>query len=167
MGLILRLLRHGRTAWTDEGRYCGHRDIALNEAGRRSAMTLALEMREIDLVQTSDLRRCVETSSLAGLDAAPTSALREFDFGEIEGATWDDLEPATQNGLLAFDDFVAPGGESVADFAARIDAHIDTLPDGHHLLVTHGGVIRHLLRREGRDGRVAPGTWIDLAVSRR
>lgn len=167
MGLTLRLLRHGATDWSDAGRYCGLRDIDLNPDGRQAAAVLAIDHDEFDLVQTSDLRRCVETASLAGLDAVPTSALREFDFGEIEGRTWDELDAAMQDRLVAFDDFVAPGGDAVADFAARIDAHVAGLPDGRHLFVTHGGVIRYLLRREDQDRRVAPASWVDLEINRR
>ena len=89
---------------------------------------------------------------------------RAFDFGDLEGLRWDDLDNATRAGLLDFDGFVAPGGESVADFGARIDAFVDGLGPGHHLLITHGGVIRHLLRRAGSDSMVEPGSWRDIEI---
>ncbi|MEM8705368.1 MAG: histidine phosphatase family protein, partial [Actinomycetota bacterium] len=60
------------------------------------------------------------------------------------------------------DGFVAPGGESVVAFGARIDAFVAGLRPGRHLVIAHGGVIRHLLRRTGTDADVRPGTWRDL-----
>lgn len=159
----LRLVRHGETDWSTERRYTGHTDVPLNRAGVAQAETLrAIAEGPYDSTWCSDLTRCVETARLMGVDAAPTPALREFDFGEIEGKRWDELDEATQRGLLDFEGFVAPGGESVAEFGARIDAFVDDLGSGNHLLVVHGGVIRHLLRRTGLDADVRPGTWRDL-----
>lgn len=163
--LTLRLVRHGRTTWNDEHRYCGHADVPLSAAGREELVPLpATEYRS---VWSSDLRRCRDTATALGLRPVCTADLREFDFGEIEGATWDTLDATIRTALLDYESFAAPGGETVAEFAARVEGFVDSLPAGHHLLVTHGGVIQHLLWRAGDDRRVAPGEWIDLAISRR
>ena len=167
MELNLRLVRHGSTGWTAERRYTGHADLSLDWRGRTEAKALSEALcGRYDSVWTSDLQRCVETARLAGLEATPTSALREFDFGLLEGKTWDELEPATQSALAAFDGFQAPGGESVAAFGERIDCFVDSLVAGRHLLVTHGGVIRHLTRRAGEDKLVAPAGWCDLDIAK-
>ena len=166
--LTLRLVRHGETDWARDQRYTGHTDVPLNDTGTAQAMALRpLATEPFASVWCSDLARCVETARLMGVDATPTAALREFDFGEIEGRRWDDLDAATQAGLLAFDGFAAPGGESVVDFGIRIDTFVAGLGPGRHLLVTHGGVIRHQLRRLDRDERVDPGHWRDVVLRRR
>ena len=159
----LRLVRHGETDWSAERRYTGHSDVPLNAVGVAQAEALAsIAEGPYDSIWCSDLTRCVETARLMGVDAMPTPELREFDFGDLEGKRWDDLDELIRQGLLDFDGFVAPGGESVAEFGARIDAFVHDLGRGHHLLVVHGGVIRHLLRRSGVDADVRPGTWRDL-----
>jgi len=166
MGLTLRLVRHGETDWSAQRRYTGHTDLSLNEAGISQARALeAIADGPYDSVWCSDLRRCTETASLMGLVPVVTPELREFDFGDLEGRTWDELDGATQQSLLAFDGFVAPGGESVAQFGDRLDAFVDGLRRGQHLLITHGGVIRYLLRRSGNDADVRPGTWRDVELS--
>lgn len=161
--MILRLVRHGETDWSAERRYTGRTDVDLNAEGRVQAAALSvIADTHYDSIWCSDLRRCLDTARLMGVTATPTPELREFDFGELEGKRWDDLDGPTQRGLLVFDGFVAPGGESVAAFGERIDAFVAGLGPGHHLLVAHGGVVRHLLRRTGVDADVRPGTWRDL-----
>ncbi|MGH2747566.1 MAG: hypothetical protein ACRDKB_06545, partial [Actinomycetota bacterium] len=45
---------------------------------------------------------------------------------------------------------------------SRILAFTDTLSDGRHLVFTHGGVIRVLLRLMGRDHQLPPGGLMKL-----
>ena len=37
-----------------------------------------------------------------------------MDFGRLEGATWEELDPETRSGLKTLDGFISPGGESAA-----------------------------------------------------
>ena len=165
MGLTLRLLRHGDTDWSASRRYCGKFDVSLNAKGRRRIDNLAIHLPDNHIgVWTSPLRRCIETVERLGIEATPVSAIAEFDFGEIEGLTWVDLDHDTQNALINFDNFVAPGGESMKGFTARVDTFVDSLDTGCHLLVTHGGVIRHLLRRVGRKEQVKPGSFVEIEL---
>lgn len=92
--------------------------------------------------------------------------LREFDFGEIEGKRFDDLEDKIQKGLLLFDGFVAPGGEAVDTFRDRVAGFFAGLTHGRHLVVTHGGVIRLLMREQGSDLRIDPGGLVHLSTTR-
>ena len=163
MGVTLRLVRHGETDWSAERRYTGRTDVTLNETGIAQAQALrVISGDRYDSVWCSSLTRCIETARLMGVAADPTPHLQEFDFGKIEGLTWDELGNTTQNGLLDFNGFVAPDGESVILFGRRIDAFVEGLGPGRHLLITHGGVIRYLLRRSGTDADVRPGTWRDI-----
>jgi len=156
--VALWLVRHGQTAWSEAGRYAGWTDVALTPAGEQQARDLRGRLPHGDGVAawSSDLSRCRETARLAGLDPRLDARLRELDFGAVEGATWAELTPEVRVGLLAFDSFAAPGGESVAQLEVRIREFLDGLPPGRHIVVTHGGVIRLLLRLAGQDGIVAP-----------
>lgn len=160
------LLRHGATEWSEAGRYCGHADPPLSARGRQQVLPRRAELAGIsfDHVWSSDLQRCVETTRIVVGDATLDARLREFDFGEMEGLLFDDLDEATQSGIIAFDGFTAPGGESISTFAARIEDFFGDLPDGRHLIITHGGVIRFLLRRLGHDFRVPPGALVHLSA---
>lgn len=164
MSARLWLVRHGATDWSDAGRLTGWRDIPLNDEGRRQAQLLGrrLGATEFDGIWSSDLSRAMETARLAVGGARADERLRELDFGELEGRTWDRCSPEVQAELVSFDRFVAPGGESVSELRSRILAFTDTQSDGRHLVFTHGGVIRVLLRLTGRDHPVPPGGLMQL-----
>lgn len=175
----LLLVRHGATRWSEAGRLNGWTDIPLSELGRAQARELgrAIDLRPGTAIWSSDLERATATAS--ALRSAATGAggnvvrnderLRELDFGALEGLIWSELEPATRRALMDFDRFVAPGGESVAALAARVDdflAHLQRVDgSGRHVLVTHGGVIRLLLRRGPGDRPVRPGEAVRLTLA--
>jgi len=146
MTLRLCLVRHGSTAWSDAGRIDGWTDVPLNDRGRRQARCLAatLDPAAFDGIWSSDLRRASETAALAVGGSATDRRLRELDFGELEGLTWDDCAPTVRGELAGFDDFRAPSGESTADLRERVVDLLTELDDGDHLLFTHAGVIRLL-----------------------
>ncbi len=162
--LQLWLVRHGHTSWSREGRYAGWTDLPLSEEGEAQARALAAELPDGDDVSvwSSDLQRCVRTAELAGLAPRLDTRLRELDFGDIEGATWDELSPPTQSALAEFDEFAAPNGESVAQLHERVHRFLDELTPGRHIIVTHGGVVRMLLREQGADGLVTPARVVRL-----
>lgn len=162
MSVRLWLVRHGSTDWSDAGRLNGWTDIPLNDRGKRQATSLRARLAGMAFagVWSSDLVRAMETARLAAGGAVPDPRLRELDFGALEGKRWADIPEAAQRALLAFDGFEAPGGESVADLAVRIHRFVEGLLDGDHLVFTHGGVIRLLLRRAADDRRVAPGELV-------
>lgn len=152
------LVRHGQTAWSDAARYTGWSDVALTAAGEARARELAplLPAGPDVTAWSSDLDRCVRTAQLAGLEPRIDRRLRELDFGELDGLTWEQLSEAHRSAVVAFEDFAAPGGESVSQLRARVHAFFEELEPGRHIVVTHGGVVRSLLREVGRDGAVAP-----------
>lgn len=164
--LRLWLVRHGSTQWSEERRYTGLTDIPLTETGRAQARALAfLAGRTWTGVWSSDLRRAVETAELAGLTPTLDARLREIDFGTIESKHWEDLDAATQQAITEFDTFAPPGGETVAHLTDRLDDFLDSLTPGDHVVFTHGGVIRALVRPAGADVRPAPGSVLVLTVA--
>ena len=68
----LLLVRHGVTEWNEAGRYQGHQDIPLSDAGREQARRVAerLSDERIAFAYSSDLKRARETSRTARAAAA-------------------------------------------------------------------------------------------------
>lgn len=95
----LVLLRHGQTLWSESGQYTGRTDIPLTDIGRTQAAQAGERLRAMfprgfadDDVYTSDLRRAMETASLAGFPGhRVTPDLEEWDYGRAEGRTRDEL----------------------------------------------------------------------------
>ena len=131
----------------------------MSPTGRVQAAALAetLRSRSIDAVYTSDLRRAVETAEILsngrGLAITQTPALRELAFGRWEGLTYDEIRhayPAELQAWLADRlDAAPPGGESLAQLNARLQAIVEQLSQDHAgqtvLVVAHGGPLQLLL----------------------
>lgn len=164
MTVRLFLVRHGSTASNAAGRFLGWGDEALNEVGLSQAMKIreAIGKMSFQSQWTSDLRRAVETADVIGDDFRQDSRLREIDMGILESKSWDECEPEVQQSLIDFDDFCAPGGESVAQLRVRVNKFLEALTEGDHLIVTHGGVIRMVLREIEGDRTVPTGSIIGI-----
>jgi broad specificity phosphatase PhoE len=163
----LVLVRHGATEWSEAGRLTGWTDVPLSSKGREQALELRAQLaeRSFDGIWSSDLCRASETAAIAAGDPNLDPRLRELDFGEIEGTTWNELSSDMQESLMTFDGFEAPRGESAADLEVRLGSFIDRLEPGTHLVVTHGGVIRFLLRKWlGDDRTIAPCEMVELEI---
>jgi probable phosphoglycerate mutase len=158
MKTTLWLVRHAETDWSSTGRLCGWTDVPLNERGRDQARALAwtLAGRTFTTARSSDLRRAVDTALLSYGNPTTDPRLRELRFGALEGLRWTDLAPPMQDAMLDFDRFAAPDGEAVDALRRRVLALIAELPPGDHLVFTHGGVIRLLLREAGSDRSIDP-----------
>jgi probable phosphoglycerate mutase len=87
------------------------------------------------------------------------------DFGELEGRRWKDISTGMQKALLEFDGFEAPCGETTVVFRQRVMAFLNGLPEGDHLLFTHGGVIRVLAHAAGRVPSMAPAAIVRFRLS--
>lgn len=154
------LLRHGETAWNDEGRMQGHAPVPLNETGREQAHAAGAWLADeyaFDRVICSDLYRTRETANLVSeyVDAEVEydAAWRERSVGVYQGLTYEEM-------ARRFPDFgLGPeaasayrkrpeNGESLADVNERVLSgyeSLDTNGDDRTLVVTHGGPIRLLL----------------------
>jgi broad specificity phosphatase PhoE len=148
------LVRHGETDWNSEGRWQGHADRPLNEAGRAQALALAdsLAGRHIDAVYSSDLVRAHATARIVadrvGLPVELDAGLREVDVGEWSGRSHDDLERSDPEGFRRWREGGKGwrGGESYEQMGERVVATVLEIarrhPGGTVLVVTHGGSIR-------------------------
>ena len=160
----LILLRHGQSQWNLENRFTGWVDVPLSPRGEEEARSAGekLRGRRIDKLYTSTLKRAIDTATLAlgpaAVQSLPTerdAALNERLYGDLQGLN--KAEAAKQFGDAQVHtwrrsyDVRPPGGESLADTAARVIPYYDThiLPDlksGKNLLVAaHGNSLRALV----------------------
>lgn len=162
--LELWLVRHGETTRSVAREIAGWSDPPLTDHGRSQASALRskLEGRVFDGVWCSDLERARTTAALAWGEASPDPRLREFNFGELEELPFEKIDPGLAAKAMRFRDFQAPGGEDIASFRQRLDAFVDGLSPGRHLLFVHGGVIRSLMQDLGLDRFVATGSVVGV-----
>lgn len=144
----LWLVRHGETEWSVTGQHTGKTDLPLIAAGEQRAREIGklLAGRRFAFVLTSPLQRARETCRLAGYggNAAIDSNLLEWDYGEYEGRTTPEIQSERPDWSLWSDG--VPGGESIAQVAARAQAVIDRalVSSGDVLLFAHGHILRIL-----------------------
>lgn len=158
------LLRHGRTAHNNDGRWQGQLDTQLDDVGRAQAAAVAEVLAEavgricaggetVRLV-SSDLSRARDTAAAVaartGLALGQDKRLREIDGGswqglsraEIVAAGWaEDLD------LWRRGEDVPVGGaerrsEAGARCAAAVVEHAQAQDGGLLIVVAHGGVLR-------------------------
>jgi 2,3-bisphosphoglycerate-dependent phosphoglycerate mutase len=159
----LILLRHGQSQWNLENRFTGWVDVPLSERGIAEARAAGTKLRgrRIDRVYTSVLQRAIDTAELALEEARlrdiPTirdAALNERMYGELQGKDKDEArrefgEDQVKVWRRSYD-VRPPGGESLADTAARVLPYWESTirPDlvaGRHVLVAaHGNSLRAL-----------------------
>jgi alpha-ribazole phosphatase/probable phosphoglycerate mutase len=155
----LLLIRHAETDMA--GTFCGHSDPELNTRGRAQLAELINRLRvdQIGVVYTSDLRRA-HTTGMAiaeafGIDCHVRRALREINFGEWEGTTWNEIERRdhayARRWIEEYPGLPAPDGESIHDFERRVLDEVKVLSlkaeaaDCTIAVVTHAGVLRTVL----------------------
>lgn len=150
-------IRHAETDMA--GTFCGHSDPPVNQRGQAQIQTLlaSIDLRQIDCIYSSDLQRATATAhaiaNTHNLPVHPSTALREIHFGAWEGLTWQQIEqrdPAyARSWTEEFPNLPAPGGETFADFQARILNAIELLSpppsNNRTVIVTHAGVMRVVL----------------------
>ncbi len=159
------LVRHGQTAWNEQGRFCGHTDIPLSEAGRKQAHKLAAQLQNvmISAIYSSDLSRARETAEIIGngirlkdgevqtpIITSPT--LREINFGAWEGLTYDEIATTfpEELGFFTNPEFISPPqGETLVEVLQRVlPALRDFIRHRHDravVVVSHEGILRGLL----------------------
>lgn len=143
------------------GRFQGQRDPELTHAGHRELRLLCKKCSQhpVRVVYASDLQRARRTAAgvarIFGLKVNLDPALREMQFGEWEGLSWNQV--AAKYPRLArlwierFPHYPIPGGEPLGKFRQRIAAAMRRIVDANQgqcaLVVTHAGVIRFTLAK--------------------
>jgi probable phosphoglycerate mutase len=171
----LALVRHGESAWITEGRFQGQGDPPLSAAGARQAAAVGARLaapsqmpsvpvpdRAPLAIWHSPLRRAAQTAQALhdarGADAPlrPLDELKELGQGDWEGRTHTEVAERWPHELAAWRDDPlhnhAPGGESLPDGLARVQAARETILAGEAtdeptwaIVVAHDGILRLLM----------------------
>ena len=158
----LLFVRHAESTANAESRYQGRADFPLSDVGRRQARKLADRFRregfEPTHVYTSPLSRTSETAAILadqwGRDVVDVDDLMEYDVGILSGLTADevharypelDIERAWETGLAGIEGVEPPEARE-----ARARRVVESAVRGHDdgdtvLMVTHGGILQHIL----------------------
>ncbi len=158
-GHRLLLVRHAEPEDTSRGRCYGSLDVALSPTGLAQAERLAVALDDVELaaVCASPRRRTVDTAAALarprGLPVVELDGMRELDFGELEGRTYEEIEaerPALFRQWMEAPTTVAfPGGERYPQLRDRVLESLTSLRRRHRgesvAVVAHGGSIRAAL----------------------
>ncbi|NIM04783.1 MAG: alpha-ribazole phosphatase [Armatimonadetes bacterium] len=154
---LLFFVRHGETEWNQKHRYQGQTDVPLNAKGRRQSRSTARRLAKLTFhaAYSSDLKRASQCAEIIAaphkLQVKKLPALRERDFGELEGLTraqaqrrswWQSFEKSDAG-------MAPPAGESRYHLHRRVLKCMDQIIASHHgqnvLIVTHGGPIARMI----------------------
>ena len=146
----LILVRHCEPQEDALGLCYGRLDIGLSDAGRQHAERLATSLRQHDwdAVYSSPRLRARETAVAVNRDVVIDDDLREIDFGDLEGRSYDEIaetDPELYRAWMERPTTVHfPGGESFAELKVRALEVLDRIRAAHGaaVVVTHGGVLR-------------------------
>jgi len=155
----LLLVRHGITEFNSARKFVGHSDVELSAVGYRQVERLhdRLVDDKIDAVYSSDLRRALVTAEVISsghkVDIVTCPELREVDYGNIEGLTFEEISrlyPEVAESLTNVSlQLNFPGGEGFEGFIERTSKFLDKLkrhtPSQTILIASHGGPLRVLV----------------------
>lgn len=146
----IHLIRHGATDANREGIYIGNRtDLPLSPEGVGELQQLRnlLEYPDIEQLYTSPMLRCRQSANIIypGFEPVVIDELAEYDFGEFEGKTAEQLELMPQYAEWTSGRLEAPdGGETTANFVKRQALALNMIVrDMMNKDITNAGVIMH------------------------
>ncbi|MDQ6988773.1 MAG: histidine phosphatase family protein [Mariprofundaceae bacterium] len=152
--LTIDLLRHGATQASPQHLY-GATDVPLSQEGEQQLKQAWASVSQdgISNICTSPLQRCTWLPQHVQHQAKVVveDAFSEMNFGAWEGQSIVDLRLKGVDLRGAMQPLLPPDGESWAVFSARVlQAWQDYVQQhlqqgGHHLLLSHGGVMRVIL----------------------
>jgi broad specificity phosphatase PhoE len=151
----LVLIRHGESVGNAERRIQGQGDYPLTDRGRKQSRRLAERLAAFELaaVYSSPIARARETAEVIaarhGLSVIPLPEVREYDFGEVAGLTYQDIVERYQDVVEAYrkgpDYPRLPGEEGRDAFRQRVARTLWSLAEQHPAqtvaVVTHAGPI--------------------------
>ncbi|HVX22910.1 MAG TPA: histidine phosphatase family protein [Acidimicrobiales bacterium] len=150
------VVRHGETAWSRSGQHTSRTDLPLEPEGRDQAKAVGTLLAgalpagtDFGLVLSSPRARAVETATLAGWGdrIERCDDLAEWDYGDYEGRTTDDIRTEQPDWTLWTDG--VPDGETAADVGRRADRVVARAraAGGDVLCFAHGHLLRVLAAR--------------------
>jgi broad specificity phosphatase PhoE len=155
----LLLIRHAEIELRYQHKFGGRIDMNLSTRGQAQAKTLAdcLRGKEIAAIYSSPMKRVQQTVAPLLENGAPAQiilpALREVDFGDWTGFTWEEV--GEKFGVHPYDWLdeielgAVPNGENGIQFRARVEPCLFKIIRRYQgktaAIFCHGGVIRMIL----------------------
>ena len=152
------LFRHGLTKGNLNAQYIGHTDLPLTTDSISSLRNIKAHHHypTVQAVFTSPLKRCIESSEIMFPKNNPLviNDLIEYNFGEFEGLTAEDLKNNEDFKEWLRGDMHSkpPYGESNAEFFARVCSAFEKIVEGMiksgtetAAIVGHAGVLMAIL----------------------
>lgn len=121
--VLLWIVRHGATITDVQGKHGGWQNDPLNDVGRQQvALTKKyMDGKTVKSVYSSDMIRAIETAKIVfGTDPEKDPLLRPWDVGAFTGKDSDVYKDAFKE-YLKHPARQIPGGESLAEFAQRMN----------------------------------------------
>jgi broad specificity phosphatase PhoE len=140
MAVKITYFVHGTTTDNEQNISSGWKDVELSALGIQQSQELREKTKDkhFDVVFCSDLRRAYDSAKLSweGMyEIVPDARLRECDYGDLNGASSDIVEPMQEEEAITTP---FPGGESYEDVKARIADFLTFLKqnyDGKHVAI--------------------------------
>lgn len=157
----IHLVRHGEVAVDYHRVFGGRIDMDLSPNGRHQAELLAayLHRRPVSTYYVSPMKRARQTLEpllthrQIEAPAGILQGMREVDFGDWTGLSWEQVQARFQSSAFDWLDLLEqsaiPGAESVEAFRHRVESELRPLLEQHRggefAIVCHGGVVRMCL----------------------
>ncbi len=155
----LLLIRHAEVEAPYQGVFAGRIDVGLSPRGHQQAGVLARHMRtkRLDAIYASPMKRVQQTLAPLLVNGTPKPMvlpdLREVDFGDWTGLTWDEVQVKFGVRALSWLEHLACGGVANAEcgetLRERIEPCLQRILADHAgqvvAIFCHGGIIRVLL----------------------
>lgn len=149
------LFRHGELIIKYHKKYVGYLDAPLSETGKKQAQSINAFISKLKTknVITSDLQR---TFSELTVSFEKREELREINFGEWDGLSWEQIEKSFLDEAKEFlnnpSGFTFPSGDSFAQLSERVIPIFNELlnsKEGENIFfVVHAGVIRTIISKK-------------------
>lgn len=148
----LTLIRH-TSLQIPSGVCYGQTDVEVAATFMQEATLTKGKLKHLafDAVFTSPLQRCVKLAqALVPHQIAHDERLKELHFGDWEMRAWDDIpRDVFDHWAQNYAELAPPNGETFSQLQQRGIAFLEQVhkqyPQGHILVVTHGGMIRAML----------------------
>ena len=154
------LIRHGETEWNSQQRMQGHSNSDLSSVGQVQIQALGQWMKNVpfDHIYSSDSLRAKQTAEaitqFSGHELKIDLRLREKNLGVFEGLTSEEARERHPEVFRLFktagSKYVIDEGESTQQLQERALEFIEEIrlrhPEERVVMVTHGGVVRVLMK---------------------
>ncbi len=159
MAIKITYFVHGTTTDNEKHISSGWKDVELSELGVQQSKELTGKTKDqkFDVVFCSDLKRAHDSAKITweGIyEIIPDARLRECNYGDLNGASSDVVEPMQEGECL---EKPFPGGESYEDVKSRIADFLEFLKQNYE--GKHVAIVAHKAPQISLDVLLRSKTW--------